>query len=254
MMIIVYGILGWFGGALVNYLADVLPYERKFVPPFCVYCKQPYHWKNYLFFPRRCVNCGKHRPVRVYVTEIIFVLISIWLGLSPQIVFGYWGSLLLFVFFGVVVVIDVEHRLILHPVSLAGVVVGVILGVTLHGIVSTLAGGLAGFFSMLGLYYFGEFFARAIAKLRGVELDEVALGFGDVNLAGILGLLLGMPGVFAGLLIAILIGGFVSLLMMFGLMIAKRYKLFTALPYGPFLVISAIILLYFKEILLWFVK
>jgi len=34
-----------------------------------------------------------------------------------------------------------------------------------------------------------------------METDEVALGFGDVNLAGIMGLLLGWPGITAGLVI-----------------------------------------------------
>jgi leader peptidase (prepilin peptidase)/N-methyltransferase len=74
--------------------------------------------------------------------------------------------------------------------------------------------------------------------------DEVALGFGDVNFAGILGLLLGWPGISAGLLFTVLAGGLISLLIILGMLITKKYKAFTAIPYAPFLILSAFYLLY----------
>ena len=37
--------------------------------------------------------------------------------------------------------------------------------------------------------------------------EDVALGFGDVHLSGILGLLLGWPGITGGLFVAIILGG-----------------------------------------------
>jgi len=36
---------------------------------------------------------------------------------------------------------------------------------------------------MLALYYFGELFRRAMARARKEPIEEVALGFGDVNLS-----------------------------------------------------------------------
>jgi len=237
-------------GAFVNYLSDVLPAQRKLTKPFCTYCNQEYSLWNYLIYPRRCSNCNRKRPLRVWVIEIIYLGISLWLYHTPNVLFGYWGSLVLLAYFGVVVIIDMEHRLILHPVSLTGVAIGAILGTILHGISNTVLGGAAGFLIMLALYFLGGIFAKFIAKLRGEELNEVALGFGDVNLAGIIGLLLGWPGILGGLFLAILIGGFVSLAVMVVLVIKKRYQLFTALPYGPYLVVSAIFLLYFRGIFL----
>ncbi len=74
--------------------------------------------------------------------------------------------------------------------------------------------------------------------------DEVALGFGDVNLAGILGLLLGWPAIASGLLFAVLAGGLISLFIIVGMLITKKYKAFTAIPYAPFLILSALFLLY----------
>ena len=111
-----------------------------------------------------------------------------------------------------VVVIDLEHRLILHPVSIAGAVLAAIFGVWKHGWVETLIGGAAGFGMMWLLYLFGELFAKWMARRRGGLANEVALGFGDVNLAGVLGLLLGWPGIVLGLFLTILLGGVVSLL------------------------------------------
>jgi len=251
MLYILYGFFGWMIGAFVNYLSDVLPTRRKLVKPFCAYCNQEYNIWNYLVYPRQCPNCNRKRPLRIWVIEILYIGISLWLYNTPNVIFGYWGSLILLAYFGVVVIIDIEHRLILHPVSLAGVAIGAILGTIMHGISFTVLGGVAGFLIMLALYYLGGIFANFIAKLRGEELNEVALGFGDVNLAGVIGLLLGWPGILGGLFLAILIGGFVSLAVMVVLLLLKCYRVFTAYPYGPYLVISAIFLLYFKGIFIF---
>lgn len=171
-------------------------------------------------------------------------------GLPPPDGLGYWVGMTLLLYFGVVVVIDVEHRLILHPVSFVGVLLCLGVGIWLHNLAPTLIGGLAGFGFMLVLYIFGNFFARWMARLRGAPIDEVALGFGDVNLAGVLGLLLGWPGIIGGLLLAILMAGVVSLIYIVLMLIFRRYRAFTAIPYGPFLVAGAILLLYFREYLL----
>jgi leader peptidase (prepilin peptidase)/N-methyltransferase len=151
-------------------------------------------------------------------------------------------------YFAVVTVIDLEHRLILHPVSWTGAVLGLGLGIWQHGLLDTLLGGAAGFGTMFALYLLGDRFARWIARRRGKALDEVALGFGDVNLLGVIGLILGWPGIVAGLVLGILIGGLVSFLYIVGMALVRRYQAFTAIPYGPFLVASALLLLFFKDI------
>jgi prepilin signal peptidase PulO-like enzyme (type II secretory pathway) len=109
----------------------------------------------------------------------------------------------------------------------------------LHGILSTLLGGAIGFGIMLGFYFVGELFVKRMSKKGGMPRDEVALGFGDVTLSGILGLLLGWPFIFYCLFFAIMVGGLASLAIIIGMLIAKRYKAFTAIPYAPFLILSA---------------
>ncbi len=165
--------------------------------------------------------------------------------MDPGTRFAFIEGLVLLAYFGVVTVIDIEHRLILHPVSIVGGILGLIYGMQLHGVWSTVIGGMAGFGTMLVLYLFGILFSAFQARRRGELQFEDALGFGDVNLGGILGLLLGWPGVVAGLLLAVILAGALSLVYLVWTLIRKRYDLSLAIPYGPFLVASAIWLLYF---------
>jgi len=246
LTLIVIALIGWLVGVLVNYLSDILPIKRRLGAPICVACHDPIPIKNYVLWPRRCSECWSHRPWRTWAVELFYVAASLWFWVYPPFHLSFWPGLLLLAFFGVVFVVDMEHRLILHPVSIFGAVLGLILGISMRGIWMTLLGGAVGFGVMYGLYWFGDIFARWLARRRGEVLTEVALGFGDVNLAGVLGLLLGWPGIVAGLLLAIIIGGIVSILYLIIMVILRRYHSFMAIPYGPFMVISAILLLYFQ--------
>lgn len=251
-------LIGFLTGLVVNLLSDFLVGRRyqdavraglAFDEQLCPDCVQLKSFSDYCLWPKRCSHCG-HRRWRVTISEVILMFMSFWLWyLQPEII-QYFASMLLMIFFGVVVVIDIEHRLILHPVSVAGAVIGLGFGIWQHGLISTLLGGLAGYGLMWGLFLLGALFSRLVARMRGENLDEVALGFGDVNLSGVLGLLLGWPGIIGGLILAILLGGMFSLFYMLSLLILKRYQAFTAIPYGPFLIASAMILLYFRDVLL----
>jgi leader peptidase (prepilin peptidase)/N-methyltransferase len=85
------------------------------------------------------------------------VVVTPWLWLTAPEKLGFWPSLILLVYFGVVVVIDMRYRLILHPVSLVGAVLGLVVGIYLHGWQAALAGGALGFGVMFLLYKLGEY-------------------------------------------------------------------------------------------------
>lgn len=162
---------------------------------------------------------------------------------------GFWGGFFLLAYFGVLVVIDMEHKLILHPVSIFGAVAGLAIGVYLHGWLASLIGGAAGYAAMFALYALGAGWLWLVNRLRRQKIDDVALGFGDVNLSGVLGLILGWPGIAAGLILAIFIGGAVSLVYLLVMLLLRKYRYYEAIPYGPFLIAGAIILLFFKDFL-----
>jgi leader peptidase (prepilin peptidase)/N-methyltransferase len=243
-------IIGWLLGMVINYLSDTLPVARRLCKPFCHTCGSEMGIVNYLIWPRRCSACRSLRPWRVWVVELFLILSSSWLwGNSPAGI-GYWSGIILLAYFTLITIIDLEHRLILHITSLVGLLFGLFVGINLHGLVPTVAGGATGFVLMLALYYSGFIYLKISRKLRGREPEETeALGFGDVNLSGIIGLILGWPGVLLGLVFAILLAGFVSLFYLVYMLARHNYHADSALPYGPFLVMSAVILLYLRNIL-----
>jgi prepilin signal peptidase PulO-like enzyme (type II secretory pathway) len=145
-------------------------------------------------------------------------------------------------YFGIVTVIDVEHRLVMHPVSLVGVLALGAIGVVRHGWVLTLIGGIGGFTVMLALYFLGDLLGRGLARLRKEQWQEVALGFGDVNLAAVIGLLMGWPGVIAALVLGVVIAGVFSLGFLLVSILRGNYKLFAAIPYAPFMCAGAVVL------------
>ena len=238
--------LGVLGAWLVNYLSDVLPRYRKFVYPTCPDCQARLGWEYYATF-NPCGGCGARPSIRHWIVGITMPVLAVIQSYFPAPVLGQWGGVLWLTYFSLIVVIDLEHRLILHPVSLAGALLGLLFGIRAHGVVNTLIGAGAGFGIMLIFYFLGELFIRLLSKRRGEEIQEVALGFGDVNLSGVMGTLLGWPGVVGGIFLAVLLGGFASGIFLLFQLVQKKYQAYQALPYGPFLVISLYLLLYISN-------
>jgi prepilin signal peptidase PulO-like enzyme (type II secretory pathway) len=178
--------------------------------------------------------------------EIVMMAGALWLYIrdpSPTI---FWPGFVIFSIFLLITVIDIEHRLILHVVTGPAAVLIGLLGVldTERGFQKTLVGGLVGFGVVLGLYLLGGVFARLIARLRGQILDEVVFGFGDVTLAGVLGLSVGNPGILIALFLGILAAGEYSLVHILFMFFRRTYKAFVPIPYGPFLILGGSIVYY----------
>lgn len=261
---------GWLCAVVVNYLGDVLPRRRSLARPFCIACNQDQVSLIYSLFPVRCSQCNAPRNLRSWLVFLGGLAVAAFLWLDPEPRLPFWLNCLIWLYFGLVIVIDMEHRLILHITSLAGLLLGLVVGIQLHGLQATLWGGAAGFVFMLGMFWLGNLFVRLVNRRKqrrqasdaaekpgditgelpvdSPESEEIedALGFGDVNLAGVIGLFLGWPGITAGLILAILLGGAVSLLYLVVAILSRRYQAFAAIPYGPFLAIAVLFLLYFS--------
>jgi leader peptidase (prepilin peptidase)/N-methyltransferase len=243
-------ITGFFLSVLVNYLSDVLPVTRRFSSPACFKCGQVHDLTDYLLF-RSCRQCGQRRSIRTWLSIAVLIGLSLYIWRTTPAGIGYPLSIFVIAYLALVFVIDMEHRLILHPTSIFGAFLGFGAGWLSHGPIRTLIGGVAGFLMMLSLYYLGVLFARY--RARRMEQagqqpdDEEALGFGDVTLAGVLGLLLGWPFIWFGLLQGILIAGIFGALMVAVMLIVRKYKenvLMVFIPYGPFLILSAFFILF----------
>lgn len=251
--------LGWIAGTFINYASDVLPLTRRFSQPACPNCQAVFSWTDYLTL-RACRNCETRRSLRTWIVQIAAIASFLYFWLFPPNGLGLPLSLIVLTYFGLIIVIDLEHRLILHPTSKAGAVLGLIVGTIVYsktdGITSaalkSLLGGIAGFAIMFALYQFGAIVARIRARRMQTsgqaDDDEEALGGGDVFLAGVLGLMLGWPNIILGLTYGVLVGGLVSLLAIVQLFVKRRYSenaMMTFIPYGPSLILGAFYVLYF---------
>ena len=246
-------ITGWLAGIMINYFSDVLPQTRRLTQPTCQQCNTPYTWQTYLFF-QPCTN-GHTRSTRTWLTQAVILITSIYVWLqAPKI--GYGLGMVLLIYLGVVFVIDMEHRLILHPTSLVGSILTFGLGTYSRGLIPTLLGGLVGLLILLAFYYFGVIFARLRARrMRAAGQDsddEEALGFGDVILATIIGFLVGWPLVWFCILMSVLLGGVISFLLILYLVISGKYSknaLMLFIPYGPYFIVSAFLIVYVPSVL-----
>jgi len=152
-------------------------------------------------------------------------------GLTPLLpLFTFYISVLL-----LVLVIDLEHRLILNVVILPAILMAGIGSLISPGPLPALAGGLIGFAS---------FYLIALARKGG-------MGGGDVKLAAFVGLATGFPSVIVALLIAVLAGGATALL----LVLTRIKGLKSYIPYGPFLVVGGLVaLIYGPQIVAWYLR
>lgn len=146
--------------------------------------------------------------------------------------------------FALITVIDIEHRLILWRVVWVSALVLLIIGIASpeRGWEKTLLGGVAGYGIVLVLFGLGHLYMLANARLRGQPLDEVAFGGGDVNLAGLIGLAVGWPGVLFALFIGIFAAGLFSAVIIGAQVVRRRYDPHLPFPYGPFLVLGALVM------------
>jgi prepilin signal peptidase PulO-like enzyme (type II secretory pathway) len=212
---------------LVNYLVDTLPRTRRLARP---------DW-----WPLSAGALGAYfsRP-RVWLSTLAALVLAYGLVSIPIADWPLWQLTLVLIYFAVVFIIDLEHRAVLHEVSWAGALLCGTIGWLRHGPLDTLLGGVGGFVILFTLYWQGEQLGRWLARRRGQDWEEVALGFGDVNLAGVIGLLVGWPAVLGALMLALIFGGLFSLGHIAFNLARRRYSAFAAIPYAPFLVLGAV--------------
>lgn len=235
-------LLGIISGEIVNFLADILPTQKRISHPICTFCQKNILIIEYISY-QKCHYCGKKRSTRSLLVQIFFPLLFVILWLLESTHTDFWVFILLFVYFGLVVTIDIEHHLILRSIIIVGLLIGLPIGIILHGIQISLLGGITGYGIMLGFYFLGIGFLHIIRKIRVQTTNDVALGFGDVNLSAILGFILGYSKIFEGILIAILLGGLVSLVVLIYMLLLRRYKPLIAIPYSPFLIAGTLFIL-----------
>jgi leader peptidase (prepilin peptidase)/N-methyltransferase len=225
-------------GAGLNHLADRLPTrERVGAVPKCDHCatpRSPLSWIStvaYLTGRFRCPSCGAPISVRHPITELVTVLAWVSLyqsrGPTPYFLLGAFYACV----FLLVLITDLEHRLILNVIILPAIVIA-LAGSFLSGPPtpqSAVIGGATGFL----------FFWLVALVGRG------AMGAGDVKLAAFIGAVTGFPNVITALMIGIFAGGVVALI----LIVSRIRTVKSYIPYGPFLVFGGVLVTFFGPLI-----
>ncbi|MBZ0279651.1 MAG: A24 family peptidase [Anaerolineae bacterium] len=255
-------IIGLVTGGIVNALADDLPhYRRPGLPRYPDGTPRPIGaWLGITAFllNLRASPSGVKLSWRYPLTEIATICAMLLTTItksgtpdvsSTQLVFWlvYMGIFVL------ITVIDIEHKLILFsviiPSSILAVLDAIITPVQHEpNLQRALLGGAVGFGTFFLLYVGGILYVYVANQLQGRNITEVAFGYGDVMMATLSGLMLGLEAIIFAMFITIFLGALGALIYLVGQRLAgKRYNMFTALPYGPYIVLGTAIMLLFSS-------
>lgn len=238
-----FALLGLLIGAIINRAADNLPARRSLIDaPHCPYCDTPrpvldqIAVLSYLLLRGRCPNCHAPIPLRAPIVEIANALSFAFLWTRDGATTLLLLDLIYTDIFLLVLVIDLEHRLILNIVILPAILLAALASPwSRFGLTPSLIGGAVAFVIVLGFYFFGELYSRA----RNLRIPGGAFGQGDVKLAAFMGIVTAFPNVLTAIVYTVLLGGIgVILFIAYQLIVHRRLALTAAIPYGPFFCIA----------------
>ncbi len=260
LMYVLIAVIGLLAGGMVNVLADDLPhYRRPRTPRYPDGTpRTPTAWLGLAAFltGQRASPHGAKLSWRYPLAEIgtaLLMLLTYALKHDNPDVSGlqlvFWLAYM--AIFVLITVVDIEHRLILFSVIIPACVLALLDAVLTPvqdepNLQRAVLGGALGFGVFFLLYIGGFVYTYVAQKIQGRDITEVAFGYGDVMMATLSGLILGLEAVIFALFITVFLGALGALVYIVGSRVVGRgYSLFTALPYGPYIVAGTIIMLLF---------
>ncbi len=224
---------------------DRLPRKQSIVSPpsHCGACQHPLGAKDlvpilsYLWLRGRCRYCRTLIPQRLLWLEIgmgaLFAFLYWRYGLTVELaVIAFYCALFILLLF-----IDLEHGIIPNKVVYPAAAVALLLNIFLPepGLARSAIGGGIGF-ALLFLI---------------VVVSRGGMGWGDVKMAALIGLVVGFPLVFVALFLAVVSGGLVAA----GLLLFRLKKRKEGIPFGPFLSLGTMVtLLWGYDIVAWYLR
>ena len=212
---------------------------------FCPNCKHVLNWKDlfpvasWLFLAGKCRYCktkiSAQYPLVETATGILFAVIFWKLGFKNlfELAFMFYiAAAMVFIF-----VYDLKHFLIPDKVLLPAIAVALIYRLF------NFSGFLYFFCASLGVFLF-FLILFLVSKGRW-------MGFGDVKLVVLMGLVLGVKNVLVALFLAFFIGAAAGVI----LMIMKKKGIKSEVPFAPFLIAGTFLaLVYGDAIVNWYLR
>ena len=211
-------ILGGCVGSFLNVCIWRIPQNLSVVKPrsYCPHCHAMIGWYHniplvsYWFLRRRCKNCGQPIAFTYFLVELItaflFLILYVQYGFGLEFFkFGFLFSLLI-----VMSVIDIKYHALPETLALSGIAAGILFSagetyVVVHDrfffssgtlpIIESFEGLVFGLGCMYLFKLCGDLGIRYYLKIRkkeSVEGETEALGLGDVDFLGMIGVFLGI--------------------------------------------------------------
>ncbi|MFA5431655.1 MAG: prepilin peptidase [Candidatus Paceibacterota bacterium] len=246
-------IFGLIIGSFLNCVIWRLYKEESFVggKSYCPHCRHSlcvwdlFPLLSFVFLGGKCRYCKEkisiQYPLVELLTAVLFSGVYLFLGsISVQLIF--W--LIMMAFFVVIFVFDLKYFIIPDEVSYGAIFLSIawilysffIHTINSHDVFLLFASGLGASLFFFLIWFFS----------RGM-----AMGFGDVKLALLIGLLLGFPNTIVGLFLGFLLGAIIGSVMVF----FKKRGFASEVPFAPFLITGTIIAFFFGSRLVdWYLS
>jgi leader peptidase (prepilin peptidase)/N-methyltransferase len=260
LLTVVFILLGLAIGSFLNVCIDRLPSGRSIVSPpsQCDQCQRRLTAADlipvfsYLWLRGRCRQCQAVLPKRLVMVElatgVMLGVLYLVLGLEAEFgVVAFWGCLFIVIF-----VIDLEQGLILNKIVYPSLVVALLFAGLVKDLPWLEGSGAMEEWPQIAIAALGGgigfllFFTLAVFAI--VVLGKEGLGWGDVKLAALIGLVCGFPLVVLVMVVGALVGLVMALVM-------GRLKGGQTIPFGSALVVATMIaILAGHRILDWMAK
>ncbi|MCB2289674.1 prepilin peptidase [Clostridium sp. CS001] len=245
-------ILGLLIGSFLNVCIYRIPKGESiaFPPSHCGSCGnniKPYDLIpviSWIFLRGKCRSCSEkismRYPLVEFITALLFILTYFQYGATIYLL----KYLLLIPFLIVIAMIDYDTMEVYTMTTWAAIAVGILfLGVQFYlsePVLSYIYGGLLG----AGTITF-------IILLTKLILGQEGMGWGDVEICGLCGLLLGFKLAFMMMFFSFIIGGIIGVY----LLRFKKKNGRSEMPFGPSIIMATfIVMLWGDKILNWYLK
>lgn len=237
--IIFFFILGCVMGSFYHVVATRLSCDESIISPpsHCKSCNHKLSWYenipliSYIIQRGKCRHCGTKIPFSCFVSELVTgVLFAVCFHVfkfTPEFIIGlvFISSLI------TVIISDIEYMIILDEVLIFSSLVIIVLYIIFFGLEQAayhIYSGVGAFIFMYGI------------KLLGDKVfKKESLGGGDIKLMFLFGLVIGFPLAVCTIFLATFIAFPIALI----ILITDRENI---IPFGPFLSMSAILILISK--------
>ncbi len=249
--------LGACVGSFLNVCIVRMPKEESIITPpsHCVACKKTVAWYDniplvsYLVLGGKCRHCSARYSMRYFWVELLTAF-TFWgfykiFGLTPMTA----AYIVMACGFIVATFVDFEYRIIPDEISIGGMMAGLLFSFfvpELHGVASS-GWVWADHFKALGFSLIGVLVGGGSIYLMGLLGDVIfkkeSMGGGDVKLMAMVGAFMGWKLALLTFFLAPFFGAF------YGIVEKVRTK-DSAIAYGPFLVLGALLSLFYGNLII----